>query len=178
MSRWGEGMKTRVKKSRWGEGMTGLGEVRVRSLGEMRVWYLGEPRLPRPRVQKNYIVWSKRLKILFWCIFKGNKTITHCLKITQNVAFEFWHFPPIFVLLKLTCLVTLFDRKLRVFKNSPKWNIFGIFSTQNINVARFARNVELDFFCDFQTLCVCVILFTLVQLWWFCIWRSFKFLFL
>mgnify|MGYP006975815893 CR=1 FL=1 len=43
------------------------------------------------------------------------------LCITQNVAFEFltfWHFPPIFVLLKLTCLVTLFDRKLQVFKNS------------------------------------------------------------
>ena len=51
-----------------------------------------------------------------------------------------------FVLLKLTCLVTLFDRKLLVFKNSPKWTIFGIFnellSTQNVNVARFARNVE------------------------------------
>ena len=30
-------------------------------------------------------------------------------------------FPPIFVLLKLTCLVTLFDRKLHVFKNSPNW---------------------------------------------------------
>ena len=41
--------------------------------------------------------------------------------------FEFWHFPHIFVLLKLTCLVTLFDRKLQVFKNSPKWTIFGIF---------------------------------------------------
>ena len=27
----------------------------------------------------------------------------------------FWHFPPIFVLLKLTCLVTLFDHKLHVF---------------------------------------------------------------
>ena len=71
---------------------------------------------------------------------------THCFKITQNVEFEFWHFPPIFVLLKLTCLVTMFDRKLQVFKNSPKWNIFGIFnqllSTQNVNVARFARNVE------------------------------------
>ena len=26
-------------------------------------------------------------------------------------------------------------------------------STQNVNVARFARNVECDFFCDFQTLC-------------------------
>ena len=34
--------------------------------------------------------------------------------------------------------------------------IFGIFSellaTQNVNVARFARNVECDFFSDFQTL--------------------------
>ena len=69
--------------------------------------------------------------------------------------FQFWHFPPIFDLLKLTCLVTLFDRKLQVFKNSPKWNLLGIFnellSTQNVNVARFARNVEWDFFCDFQT---------------------------
>ena len=55
----------------------------------------------------------------------------HCLKITQNVAFEFlefWHFPPIFVLLKLACLVTLFDRKLQVFKNSQKWTFFGIFN--------------------------------------------------
>ena len=26
-------------------------------------------------------------------------------------------------------------------------------STQNANVARFARNVEWDFLCDFQTLC-------------------------
>ena len=59
---------------------------------------------------------------------------------------NFWHFPPIFVRLKLTCLVTLFDRKLQVFKNLPKWAILGIFnkllSTQNVHVARFARNVE------------------------------------
>ena len=61
---------------------------------------------------------------------------------------KLWHFPTIFVLLKVTCLVTLFDRKLQVFKNSPKWTIFGIFiyllSTQNVNVACFARNVEWD----------------------------------
>ena len=35
--------------------------------------------------------------------------------------------------------------------------IFGIFnnllSTQNVNVARSARIIECDFFCDFQTLC-------------------------
>ena len=83
----------------------------------------------------------------------------HCLKISQNVSFwicQFWHFPPIFVLLKMTCQVTLFDRKFQVFKNSPKLTIFGIFnellSTQNVNVARFARNVECDFLRNFQTL--------------------------
>ena len=32
-------------------------------------------------------------------------------------------------------------------------------STQNVNVARFARNVEWDFFCDFQTPCT--------KLWFF-----------
>ena len=46
---------------------------------------------------------------------------------------------------------------MQIFKNSPKWTFFGIFnqllSTQNVNVARFARNVEWDFFCDFQTPC-------------------------
>ena len=38
-----------------------------------------------------------------------------------------------------------------------KLKIFGIFnkllSTQNVNVARFARNFKCDFFYDFQTLC-------------------------
>ena len=43
-------------------------------------------------------------------------------------SFEFWHFPPIFVLLKLTCLITLFDLKLQIFKNSPKWTIIGMFN--------------------------------------------------
>ena len=48
--------------------------------------------------------------------------------------------------------VTLFDRKIQVFKKSPKLTFFGIFyellSTQNVNVARFAPNVEwlIDFF--------------------------------
>ena len=71
---------------------------------------------------------------------------SHCLKITQNVAYEFWLFSPIFDLLKLTCLVTLFDCKLQIFKNSSKWTIFGIFndflSIQNVKVARFARNFK------------------------------------
>ena len=47
-------------------------------------------------------------------------------------------------------------------KKSPKCTIFGIFnellSTQNVNVARFARNVEWDFLGGFQTLWVELIL--------------------
>ena len=42
------------------------------------------------------------------------------------------------------------------FQKLAKLSIFGIFnkllSTKNVNVAHFARNVEWDFFCDFQTL--------------------------
>ena len=88
-----------------------------------------------------------------WC--STHTTVFENYSKCRIWIFQFWHFPPIFVLLNLTCLVTLFDRKLQVFKNSPNWTIFGIFnqllSTQNVNVARFARNVEWDFFCDFQT---------------------------
>ena len=55
----------------------------------------------------------------------------------------------------MTFLVILFDRKFQVFKNSPKWTFFDFFekllSAQNVNVARFARNIKWDFFCDFQT---------------------------
>ena len=62
-----------------------------------------------------------------------------------------------FLFLKLPCLVTLHYPKLQVFKNSPKWTIFGIFnellSSQKVNESRFARNVEWDFFWDFQTPC-------------------------
>ena len=44
------------------------------------------------------------------------------------------------------------------FQKLAKMTIFGIFdkllSTQNVNVARFARNVKWDFICDFQTPCM------------------------
>ena len=60
---------------------------------------------------------------LLHCLGKYN---ARCLKIAQNVTFQFWHFPPFLVLLKLTFLVTMLDRKLQGFKISPKWTIFGI----------------------------------------------------
>ena len=45
----------------------------------------------------------------------------------KNVVFEFWHFPPIFVLLKLTCLVTLFDRSFRFSKSRKNGDHFWHF---------------------------------------------------
>ena len=45
--------------------------------------------------------------------------------------------------IKLTCLVTLFDRKLQVFKNSPKLTIFGIFS-QRVHSKRKSSSLRLQ----------------------------------
>ena len=52
------------------------------------------------------------------------KQVHNYLKITQNVIFEFWHFPSNVLFLKLT----LFDRKLQVLKNLPNSTVFGIFN--------------------------------------------------
>ena len=70
---------------------------------------------------------------------------TQCLKILQIVPFEYFnigiyhHF-----LYDKKCLVTLFSK-------TRQMDHFGIFSWTFVNVARFARNVEWDFFCDLQT---------------------------
>ena len=51
-------------------------------------------------------------------------------KSAKMSHFNFWHFPPIF---------GLFNELLSIF---------------NVNFTRFARNVECDFFGDFQPLCL------------------------
>ena len=59
------------------------------------------------------------------------------------------------ILLKLICLVTLFAFTLRLFKIVDFFGFLNEFlSTENVNVARFARNDEWAFLCDFQTLCL------------------------
>ena len=45
----------------------------------------------------------------------------YCSKITKNVSLAFYNYG-IFDLLKSTCLATLFDSKLHIFKNSPNWS--------------------------------------------------------
>ena len=49
----------------------------------------------------------------------------------------------------MTCLVTLFDSKFQIFKKLVKFSIFGLFN-ENVNVARFARNVKWDFSVIFK----------------------------
>ena len=97
-------------------------------------------------------VYQKRQKWSILAIFRKAENVTFLMIFNQFLSYH-----------KLPCLVTLFDRKPKVFKNSPNWTIFGTFnlllSTQNVNVARFARNVECDFFSEFQTLWCCTIWF-------------------
>ena len=54
--------------------------------------------------------------------------------------FELWHFRGIFVQLKLTCLVTMFDSKIQAFKKIAKmfhfWHFYSFLSTQNIRFMR------------------------------------------
>ena len=73
--------------------------------------------------------------------FRTSSTSNQLLKMSHSNLLIL-AFSTNFVLSKLTCLVTLFDHKLQDFKLA----ILGIFnkllSTQNVNVARFARNVE------------------------------------
>ena len=80
-------------------------------------------------------------------------TLSHCLKITQNVAFEF-------LILAFSTNICPIKSDLsgktvwpqasgsQKLANLDHFGIFNYFlSTQNVNVARLARNVEWDFFC-------------------------------
>ena len=62
--------------------------------------------------------------------------------------FQFGHFRPIFVILKLTCLVTLFDRKLQGFRTSPKLTIFGIFNELLYTHSLRSQYVTLSWFSN------------------------------
>ena len=63
---------------------------------------------------------------------------------------QLWHFPLIFVLLKLTCLVTLTGQASGFQKLAKIGHFYELWSTQNVNVARFANNVECDVLLIFK----------------------------
>ena len=65
---------------------------------------------------------------------------------------QFRHFQLILFQLKLTCLVTLFDCKLKVFKNSPFLAFLMNFCPQSIQSSPRSQ-CRMRLFCDFQTPC-------------------------
>ena len=69
---------------------------------------------------------SKRDKIIWKQSFSFCTLFENYSKCRIQI-FEFWHFPPFFFLLKLTCRVILFDRKLQVFKKLAKMDHFWHF---------------------------------------------------
>ena len=79
---------------------------------------------------------------------------SQCFEITQNVAFEFLPFSNNFCPFKIDLSGNTVLPQPSGFQKSPKLTIFGIFnellSTQNVNVARFARNIKCDFFGRFS----------------------------
>ena len=117
--------------------------------------YYAYPANTRPRISQVLILppfqrkglGSKLLNTIYRQYFKDDKVVDitgkklieinepnivlhfpHCAKNYQKCSiliFNFWYFPRIFVLLKMTCLVTLFDWKLQVFKNSPSCQFFS-----------------------------------------------------
>ena len=82
---------------------------------------------------------------------KTKQIFTHCASVCKSLKMLLFS---IFVLLKSTCLATLFDRKFQVFKNSPKLTIFLAFLITFVhskcNRSSVARNVECDFFERFS----------------------------
>ena len=71
-----------------------------------------------------------------------NLSASTVFKIHQKISF-FHQTMSFFVLFKMTCLVTLFDRKLQVFQKFAKLTIVGILS---VNVACFAGNIVFETF--------------------------------
>jgi len=78
------------------------------------------PRNPLKDFATITIVFPSSLQTSFWvqCYF--------CTVFENHQKCCIFH--QFFVKLKLTYLVTMFGRKLHVFKKSPKWAIFGIFN--------------------------------------------------
>ena len=80
-------------------------------------------------------------------------------KSPKNVSFDFWilAFSANFCPTEIDLSGNTVWPQASGFQKLVKLTIFGIFyellSTQIVNLARFAHNVEWDFFSDFQTPC-------------------------
>ena len=83
----------------------------------------------RTEIQTHFSMKSEKQN-LFWTLI-----CAHVWKSPRMSHFDF--------LFKLTCLVKLFDRKLEVFKSSPKSSIFGIFNELFGRFSNTAKNMNV-----------------------------------
>ena len=74
------------------------------------------------RYSSFHVFWAKVFRKSYFVMSVSKLHIVW--KLLKMPHLNFGSFHHYFVLLKLTCLVTLFDRKLQLFKNSPKMNLF------------------------------------------------------
>ena len=104
--------------------------------------------------------WMKSTIFLKCCHWNSYKGKPHNRCVLEKLAWTCC----IQVTLKQTSEITILFSNTRCHSawKSPKIShlnfsilafLMNLFSTQNLNVAHFARNVEWDFFCDFQTPC-------------------------
>ena len=85
------------------------------------------------------------------CLPPGQKSQLRHMTENQIQVLKFCR---IWKMLKVTVFGNYSKCCILFFFKAPNWTFFSIFLlTQNVNVARFARNVEFDFLGDFQTLC-------------------------
>ena len=90
--------------------------------------------------------------------FKSSKaTFSQCLKITLNIAFDFLNFGIFYQVCPIKSNLSGNTVWLQTSDSIARHlTVFGIFnkllSSQIVNVARFARNVEWDFLSNFQTM--------------------------
>ena len=92
--------------------LRGLGVVRQQLFQFMATTVRRLPNLCFPRKLSSYFI-AKILTVRS----RGASTMFEFTQKCLIWIFQFWYLPPIFVLLKLTCLVTLFVLKLQIFKN-------------------------------------------------------------
>ena len=89
---------------------------------------------------------------IFYCILRSGNTVW--LQITKNDSFEFLAFFINICPIKIEMYDNSVDLKVPGFQKLPKIDHFctlnELLSTQNVNLARFARNVEWDFFLWFS----------------------------
>ena len=120
-----------------------------------------------PKMHRNHLDCSHPPPVIFERYPGLLKKLFSVWKSLNMRHLNFGIFLPIFVLFKLTCLVTLFDRKLQAFKKLAKLTLFGIFySTFVRSICKRSSQCWMRLFLWFSNTAPCWHMKNLKNLWW------------